>query len=42
MDPFVSPMALALSWGLIFATFILLIVIPTAFSIGRLGAKQCD
>jgi multidrug efflux pump subunit AcrB len=36
MDPFVSPMALALSWGLIFATFISLIVISTAFSIIRL------
>jgi len=39
MDPFVSPMALALSWGLIFSTAITLIVIPAAFSIGRLETK---
>ena len=39
MDPFVSPMALALSWGLIFSTLITLIVIPAAFSIGRVGKK---
>jgi len=39
MDPFVSPMALALSWGLIFSTLITLIVIPAAFAIGRVGKK---
>jgi len=33
-DPFVSSMALALSWGLIFATVITLIVIPALFSAG--------
>ena len=31
-DPFVSPMALALSWGLAFATLITLIVIPAALA----------
>lgn len=31
-DPFVAPMALALSWGLAFATLITLIVIPAAFA----------
>jgi multidrug efflux pump subunit AcrB len=40
MDPFVSPMALALSWGLIFSTLITLIVIPAAFAIGRVGKKS--
>jgi len=35
MDPFVSPMALALSSGLVFATVITLIVIPAAFAVGR-------
>ena len=39
MDPFVSPMALALSWGLIFSTLITLIVIPATFAIGRVGKK---
>jgi multidrug efflux pump subunit AcrB len=34
LDPFVSSMALALSWGLIFATLITLIVIPALFSAG--------
>jgi len=33
-DPFVAPMALALSWGLIFSTAITLISIPAAFGIG--------
>ena len=33
MDPFVSPMALALSWGLAFATLITLIVIPAALAV---------
>jgi len=40
MDPFVSPMALALSWGLIFSTLITLIVIPATFAIGRVGKKS--
>ena len=40
MDPFVSPMALALSWGLIFSTLITLIVIPATFAIGRVGKKD--
>ena len=31
MDPFVSPMALALSWGLVFATLLTLITIPVSF-----------
>jgi len=34
MDPFVSSMALALSWGLIFATMITLIMIPALFMAG--------
>ena len=34
MDPFVSPMALALSSGLMFATLVTLITIPAAFAIG--------
>lgn len=34
MDVFVSSMALALSWGLIFATLITLVVIPALFSAG--------
>jgi len=33
-DPFVAPMALALSWGLMFSTGITLISIPAAFGIG--------
>ena len=33
MDPFVAPMALALSWGLVFATLITLIVIPAALAV---------
>lgn len=32
MDPFVSPMALSLSWGLIFATLFTLLTIPVAFA----------
>ncbi len=32
-DPFVSPMALALSWGLLFSTFITLFSIPAAMGI---------
>jgi len=31
MDPFVSPMALALSWGLIFSTVFTLITVPVVF-----------
>ncbi|MFV2056374.1 MAG: efflux RND transporter permease subunit [Thiohalomonadales bacterium] len=34
MDPFVSPMALALSWGLMFATVITLVTIPAVLAIG--------
>ena len=34
LDPFVSSMALALSWGLIFATLITLVVIPALFMAG--------
>jgi len=34
LDPFVSSMALALSWGLIFATVITLVVIPAIFMAG--------
>jgi len=34
LDFFVSPMALALSWGLIFATVITLIAIPAALAVG--------
>lgn len=34
LDPFVSSMALALSWGLIFATVITLIMIPALFMAG--------
>ncbi len=33
-DPFVAPMALALSWGLLFSTFITLFSIPAALGIG--------
>jgi multidrug efflux pump subunit AcrB len=33
MDPFVSPMALALSWGLIFATLVTLITIPATLAV---------
>lgn len=33
-DPFVAPMALALSWGLVFATVITLIAIPATMAIG--------
>ncbi len=39
MDPFVSPMALSLSWGLIFATFVTLITIPAVMAI-VLGVKE--
>lgn len=39
LDPFVSPMALALSWGLIFSTLITLIVIPAIVS-AVMGARQ--
>lgn len=42
MDPFVSPMALSLSWGLIFATFVTLITIPAllAITLGAYRVKQ--
>ena len=33
-DPFVAPMALALSWGLIFSTGITLLAVPAGFGIG--------
>ena len=33
-DPFVAPMALALSWGLLFSTGITLLFIPAVFGIG--------
>jgi len=33
-DPFVAPMALALSWGLLFSTGITLLSVPAAFGIG--------
>ena len=39
MDPFVSPMALSLSWGLIFATFVTLITIPALMAI-VLGTEE--
>jgi len=32
-DPFLKPMALAISWGLLFSTFLTLIVIPCAYMI---------
>ena len=35
MDPFVSPMALALSWGLMFATLVTLITIPAVLAVGH-------
>ncbi len=35
MDPFVSPMALALSWGLMFATVVTLITIPATLAVGH-------
>jgi len=53
-DPFVAPMALALSWGLLFSTGITLLSIPAAFGIGmdikhaacwflqHLPGKKCD
>jgi multidrug efflux pump subunit AcrB len=34
LDPFVSPMALALSWGLVFATVITLVTIPAVLAVG--------
>lgn len=38
-DPFVAPMALALSWGLAFATLVTLLTIPAAF-IASVRVKQ--
>lgn len=35
-DPFVAPMALALAWGLIFATVITLYIIPSIMAVGML------
>ncbi|MDH5570370.1 MAG: efflux RND transporter permease subunit [Gammaproteobacteria bacterium] len=35
MDPFVSPMALSLSWGLMFATGVTLITIPATLAVGH-------
>ena len=35
LDPFVSPMALALSWGLVFATLITLVLVPDTFPLVR-------
>jgi multidrug efflux pump subunit AcrB len=35
MDPFLRPMALAISWGLLFATFLTLIVIPCSYLIAE-------
>ncbi len=43
MDNFVSPMALALSWGLVFATVITLLTIPATLAVGhdvRAGLKR--
>jgi multidrug efflux pump subunit AcrB len=35
MDHFVSPMALALSWGLMFSTVVTLITIPAVLAVGH-------
>lgn len=35
LDPFVSPMALALSWGLVFATAVTLVTIPATLAVGH-------
>jgi multidrug efflux pump subunit AcrB len=35
LDHFVSPMALALSWGLVFATFVTLFTIPATLAVGH-------
>jgi len=35
LDHFVSPMALSLSWGLVFATFITLFTIPATLAVGH-------
>jgi len=43
MDPFVSPMALALSWGLMFATVVTLVTIPATLAVGidtKAGLKK--
>ena len=34
-DPFVAPMALALSWGLLFSTVITLFSVPAAFGLAQ-------
>ena len=40
MDPFVSPMALSLSWGLIFATFVTLITLPALMAVVLKASKD--
>ncbi len=35
LDPFLRPMALAISWGLLFATFLTLIVIPCVYLVAE-------
>jgi multidrug efflux pump subunit AcrB len=35
MDPFLRPMALAISWGLLFASFLTLVVIPCSYLIAE-------
>jgi len=35
LDGFVSPMALALSWGLVFSTLITLVTIPSVLAVGH-------
>lgn len=40
-DPFISPMCLALMYGLLFGTFVTLILVPTLYSIGNdIGGKD--
>ncbi|MDH5181931.1 MAG: efflux RND transporter permease subunit, partial [Gammaproteobacteria bacterium] len=41
MDPFVSPMALALSWGLIFSTAVTLVTVPAVFLASAQLKKSC-
>jgi len=42
LDPFVAPMALALSWGLLFSTMITLFSIPAALGVGMdINALAC-
>ncbi|NNF96329.1 MAG: efflux RND transporter permease subunit [Halobacteria archaeon] len=35
VDPYMSPMALALGWGLLFATLLTLILVPSLYVIGN-------